>query len=184
MKKFLLIVCLALIGMSSFAQVVKPVKWLVSLQKSDEKATYPDQVVFSATIDEGWHLYGTNIPENGPLPTVFKFEKSEGVVLIGKPEPDKSSITKFDKSFNMELSFFETNVTFIQKIKVEDAAKFALDGYVEFMACDDERCIPPDDHTFELRLEQPAAMTETTKAPAKEKSETPWGFFWLAFLED
>lgn len=185
MKKFLLTVFIALITLSGFSQVVKPVKWQVALKKSTANIALPDQIVFKATIDKGWHLYSTDIPENGPLPTEFKIEKLEGGTLIGKPEADKVAVTKFDKSFNMDLSYFEESVTFIQKIKVDDATKFVVTGYVEFMACDDERCIPPDDHTFELQLEKPLTTTTTTespKVPAKEKSETPWGFFWLAFL--
>lgn len=182
MKRLLIFLTIVMSVSLAFAQVVKPIKWTVTLEKSTPELTVPDQVKLQASIDEGWHLYGTNLPEDGPLPTSITFEKLEGVELVGKPESIKKPISKFDSSFDMELTFFEHEAIFLQKIKITDPEKLLINGAIEFMACDDERCIPPDDYQFELKLETPVALKKNVDAQSTSESTTPWGFFWLAFL--
>lgn len=182
MKRLLIYFALLLFANIASAQVAKPVKWQVSLQKSVSDAELPDQIKIVATIEEGWHLYGTELPEDGPMATAITFDKIEGVTIDGKPISTEKPITKYDSSFDMELNFFENEVIFIQKIKITDENKFLLGGTIEFMACDDERCIPPDDYVFELKLEQPVPLKKNIDTESAPEATTPWAFFWLAFL--
>jgi thiol:disulfide interchange protein DsbD len=117
------------------------VKWTVSL---NDLPSTDKEIVLKATVDRGWHLYDQNLPEGGPVSTSIRFETVKGGILVGKPTPIENPMKVFDKHFDMELRWFSDAVTFVQKIKVTDPKRFIIKGEVEFMACNDETCIPPD----------------------------------------
>ncbi len=132
----------------NYAQILDPVKWSFSSQRisSDEF-----ELNFTAKIEKNWHLYSQYIPEGGPIPTTFTFEPSPNYKLIGKtiePKPHKM----FDRNFEMEVQYFDGQAVFKQRIKLLTQQSFNVRGTVEFMACDDSRCIPPVEVDFDFAL--------------------------------
>ena len=113
--------------------------------KSELKATEGSseaEIVFSATIDAGWHVYSTDLGGDGPIAATFNAVKMEGVETVGKLTPKGNVIKKYDEMFGMELKFFENAVTFIQKIRFTKP-EYAIDCYLEYGACNDRSCLPP-----------------------------------------
>ena len=146
MKKLISSIMLALIALVAQAQILTPVKWKIKL---DDKGGAPEkEIVFTATADKGWHLYDMNLPEGGPVSTSFTFETLTGAELIGQPVPSVKPTTVYDEQFAMNLRWYPGTVSFTQKLKVTDPAKFKAEGEVEFMACNDETCLPPDQIPF------------------------------------
>ena len=145
MKRFLCLWLLTLVAWVGQAQILTPVKWKIKL---DDSESVEKTLTFTATIDNGWHLYDMNLPEGGPVSTSFAFETVKGAKLIGEPIASKEATTVFDEQFNMNLRWFAKNVTFTQKIEVTDPKGLKLEGYVEFMACNDENCLPPEKEEF------------------------------------
>ena len=146
MKKLISSIMLALIALVAQAQILTPVKWKIKL---DDKGGAPEkEIVFTATADKGWHLYDMNLPEGGPVSTSFTFETLNGAELIGQPVPSVKPTTVYDEQFAMNLRGYPGTVSFTQKLKVTDPAKFKAEGEVEFMACNDETCLPPDQIPF------------------------------------
>lgn len=132
------------------AQVLKPVKWQIS-QKKISEGVY--DIICKATIDDNWHLYDTKLPEGGPLPTTFNMDEDEtsGIELVGEFKATTQAKTEHSAAFNMDLKYFVTTVTFVQRVKVTKP-KAKLVGYVEFMACTGGQCIPPAEADFNLEL--------------------------------
>lgn len=153
MKKFFVLaaVVTVMVG-AAVAQIMKPVKWEITLKKVSE-GVY--DVVCKATIDKGWHLYDTKLPEGGPLPTTFNVdeEESSNVELDGEFKATTEALTEQSEAFNMELKYFENTVTFVQRVKVTEGTGKIV-GYVEYMACSGGQCIPPAEEEFEFELEK------------------------------
>ena len=146
MTKLISSIMLALLALVAQAQILTPVKWKIKL---DDKGGAPEkEIVFTATADKGWHLYDMNLPEGGPVSTSFTFETLNGAELIGQPVPSVKPTTVYDEQFAMNLRWYPGTVSFTQKLKVTDPAKFKAEGEVEFMACNDETCLPPDQIPF------------------------------------
>ena len=113
--------------------------------KSELKATEGSseaEIVFSATIDAGWHVYSTDLGGDGPIAATFNAVKMEGVETVGKLTPKGNVIKKYDEMFGMELKFFENAVTFVQKIRFTKP-EYVIDCYLEYGACNDRSCLPP-----------------------------------------
>ncbi|MDR1330785.1 MAG: thioredoxin family protein [Tannerella sp.] len=123
------------------AQILTPVKWDIVLAGSEPAEV---DVLFTAVIDRGWHVYDMNLPTGGPISTSIAYERLQGAELIGEPQPSAPPATAYDKSFDMELRWYSDRITFTQKIRVTDPERFVLEGELEFMACNDEMCLPPD----------------------------------------
>ncbi len=139
MKKLFLILLLSL-SLNAFSQILDPVKWTTSVEKvSDSKY----KLITKATIESGWHLYSQNVPEDGPIPTTFLYgdEDDTAFKVIGNTSEDIGH-TVDDPVFNMKIKFFEESATFTQTIEVIDSIN-EVRGTVEFMVCDDTRCLPP-----------------------------------------
>lgn len=148
MKKLSLLVILAIMTISgAMAQIHNPVKWSVASKKLNSK----EAVVFiKATIQDGWHIYGLNVPEGGPISTVFTFDSSKDYTLNGKvaaPAPQ----SKYEKDFKMNVPYYPKEVTFQQKVKLVKG-QVAVKGTVEFMACDKAQCLPPDEYAFNIAI--------------------------------
>ena len=167
MKKFLCLWLLTLVACLGQAQILTPVKWKIKL---DDSESVEKTLTFTATIDNGWHLYDMNLPEGGPVSTSFAFETLEGAKLIGNPVASKEATTVFDEQFNMNLRWFAKNVSFTQKIEVTDPKGLKLEGYVEFMACNDENCLPPEKEEFSF--DKKNIDVEKTLAALAAKGET------------
>ena len=167
MKKIILILLLTL-GFTSYAQVFEPVKWTTSVEKVSETEY---NLVAKASIDRGWHLYSQNVPEDGPIPTSFSFEENEGYSLIGNVEEEEGH-TIDDPVFNMVIKFFEDSATFKQKIKITSTELTAIIGEVEFMVCDDSKCLPPTYIDLEFNFNNTAATKEISVASVTSEKES------------
>jgi thiol:disulfide interchange protein DsbD len=138
MKKTILL--LAYFGiLFGHAQVYNPVKWTTSVEKLSESEY---ALVSKATIEIGWHLYSQNVPEDGPIPTAFTYDDSEGgFKILGNTSEEKGK-TVDDPVFGMKIKYFEKSATFKQKVEVKENTS-TIKAFVEFMVCDDARCLPP-----------------------------------------
>jgi thiol:disulfide interchange protein DsbD len=144
-KIFTILMMFALVTMVVQGQIKTPAKWKINLMDSGA----PEKtIVFTVTLDEGWHLYDMNLPAGGPISTSFTFETLTGAELIGQPEPSTPPVSKYEEMFEMELRWYEGQVTFTQPIKVTDPRKFRIAGEVEYMTCDDVNCLPPERKSF------------------------------------
>ena len=169
MKKTFLLSCLLMVlGLTTaFAQIQDPVQFKTEWKKiSDTEA----QIVFTGTIDEGWHVYSTDLPEGGPISATFNTDKMEGIELDGKLMPEGKEIEAYDKVFEMNLRYFENKATFVQKLKIT-AATYFIEGYLQYGSCDDENCLPPTDVEFSFSGKGAAGAPAAT--PAEEKPATP-----------
>lgn len=171
-KKIHLLILFTLVTHVVFGQIFEPVTWSHEL-KITGKTT--GEIIHKATIEDKWHLYGMNIPKNGPRPTRIVYENLTNAEKDGDIIAKSKLLEVFDKSFDMNLSWYANEAIFVQKIKFKDAAQVKIEGYVEFMACDDERCLPPVQDEFSLgnvKVAQVASATKETIAtkPVELKS--------------
>ena len=170
MKRLTYICLLAFIALVTQAQILTPVKWKIKLD--DKNGAVEKEILFTATADKGWHLYDMNLPEGGPISTSFTFETLKGAKLVGQPTSSVTPTTVFDEQFQMNLRWYAGCVTFTQKLKVTDAAKFKAEGAVEFMACNDETCLPPDQIDFAFdKKDVHLSGAPATDTPAEEATE-------------
>jgi len=107
-------------------------------------------LIIHATIDEGYHLYSQKVPDDGPLPTIFIFDKSEDYKLIGTTTEEKGHVV-YDPVFELDIKYFNTKATFRQRIKVKNKNKLKINVEIEFMTCNDANCITGyDDVEFNI----------------------------------
>ena len=159
MKKALTTLVLLLAVMTVAAQMQDPVHVRSELKKiSDTEG----ELLFSATIDPGWHVYSTGLGNDGPISTTFHADKMEGAKTVGGLKFRGKELKMFDKMFDMELRYFEGSVTFVQKIQFTQP-KYDIKCYVEYGACNDQMCMPPS--TIEL------AATGEIKADKKKEED-------------
>ena len=172
MKKLFSTLMLVLVALTVQAQILQPVKWKIQLNDS---GSAEKEIVFTATADKGWHLYDQDLPEGGPVSTSFTFETLKGAELIGKPTSSVKPTTVYDELFAMNLRWYPGTVSFTQKFKVTDPAKFKAEGEVEFMACNDETCLPPDRVSFSFdkkNIKMTAAETVVEKPEVEQDDVT------------
>ena len=177
MKKLLFPLFLLLFAVAVQAQIQDPVKF-----KSELKTLAADEaeVVFTAAIDKGWHVYSTDLGDGGPISATFNVEKISGAEVAGKLKPVGKEISTFDKLFEMKVRYFENTAQFVQKLKLTGGA-YQLEGYLEYGACNDENCLPPTQVPFQFSgkaegaAKEAAAATVETKVeeqPAKQEAAT------------
>lgn len=177
MKKFTLLCLLAFIALNSFAQILDPVKWSFKTESISENEFH---LVFEAKLDEGWYVYAQEINGDGPIPTSISFDKNSNITLIGNPSETGDKIKEgMDEVFGIDIKKFGKRAIFKQKVKVANRAT-KVTGTLEYMTCDDERCLPPTEVSFsftfpkeELSEEQVAnnAENDTTTELAEVKPE-------------
>jgi hypothetical protein len=149
MKKFSLLFFSLIAGLTLFAQSNKQVKWVFTSKKIADK-TY--EVHMTATINGNFHMYAQNVGVEGPLPTAFAFTKNPLLQLDGKVKEMGKLVKKYESTWDGNVSYYEKSVNFIQTVKVKGAAKTNLAGKVEFMVCDDSRCLPPGEVEFSVNI--------------------------------
>jgi DsbC/DsbD-like thiol-disulfide interchange protein len=147
MKKIFFIALLLMItGNFVKAQILHPVTWSYAAKKINAK----EAVVFlKATIEDGWHIYSQNVGDGGPVKTSFDFKTAKGYTVEGKTSEPKA-VERFEKVFNMTVSYFEHEVVFQQKIKLKGNAPFNVSGTLHYMTCNDKQCLPPEDVDFNI----------------------------------
>lgn len=161
LKQTVFLVLLFIAGTAA-AQILEPVKWSFSHEKTADSQY---ELRFTATIDQGWNIYGTDLPDGGPIATSIEIKEGNGFRKVGSlryPKP----VEKFDPNFNMQLSMFSGSVTFRQTVEVTSERPVSISGEVGFMSCDDKSCLPPDyiDFSFELpgKTHAAASVSEST----------------------
>ena len=144
-KVFLLSLVLTIFSyVSAFAQIQDPVQFRSEWKTVSETEA---EIVFTGTIDAGWHVYSTDLGDGGPISATFNIDKMEGLELDGKLTPQGKEVENFDKLFEMKVRYFENKATFVQKLKITGANYF-IEGYLEYGACNDENCLPPTAVSF------------------------------------
>jgi thiol:disulfide interchange protein DsbD len=147
MKKLFLFTFCLLSFLSGFAQIENPVKWSFSSYSiSADKA----EVIIKADIQSGWHVYSQFIGDGGPLPTTFTFVPSKDYKLIGKVSESPKAISAFDNTFKMKIAWHEKQVIFKQLVLIKKAT--SVKGKLEFMVCNDQKCLPPEEVEFNIAV--------------------------------
>ncbi len=172
-RKVSLFLTLMILGCcSAFAQIITPLTWKMSLEMTGERE---GAMHFKASVQDGWHFYALQMPEDGPLPTQFEFERLDGVELVGSITPSRAATEEFDNVFNLNLGWWDGDITFTQKFKVTDkAGKYDIEGFVYYQACNEETCVMPTKEIFDFHSkgsattdakEEAAAPADTAAAP-------------------
>ncbi|MFO7851881.1 MAG: protein-disulfide reductase DsbD family protein [Bacteroidota bacterium] len=176
-----LFLSLLLFSISSYSQIYDPVDWSFSYE---EKGDNSYDLVFTATIEDGSHLYSMHLPDGGPIPTSFTFEESDNYEPVGETREMNEGEIVFDRAFEMEIKYFRGVAEFRQTAS-SNLDSFDVNGYITYMACDDERCSPPRDQEFKIsiaggdkELEQTATAINDT--PADKRGLI--GLFLVSFL--
>ena len=169
MKKLFSTLVLAIMALTVQAQILQPAKWKINLNDS---GSAEKEIVFTATLEKGWHLYDQDLPEGGPVSTSFTFETLKGAELVGKPVPSVKPTVVYDEQFAMNLRWFPGTVSFTQKIKVTEPTKFNVEGEVAFMVCNDETCLPPDRVSFTFDKKNIQMTTAENKTPEADTSDS------------
>ena len=167
MRKILSI-CLLLIAVVAQAQIQEPVKFKSELKTL---AAGEAEIVFTATIDKGWHVYSTDLGDGGPISATFNVEKISGATVVGKLQPKGKEIASYDKLFEMNVRYFESTAQFVQKLKLT-GGDYKIEGFLEFGACNDENCLPPTQVEFNFSGKAEAAKGAAATTPA-EKGTAP-----------
>ena len=167
MKKLLFPLFLLLFAVAVQAQIQDPVKF-----KSELKTLAADEaeVVFTAAIDKGWHVYSTDLGDGGPISATFNVEKISGAEVVGKLKPVGKEISTFDKLFEMKVRYFENTAQNVQQLKLT-GGDYQLEGNLEYGACNDENCLPPTQVPFQFSGRAEGAAKEAAAATTETKAE-------------
>ena len=165
-KRTVVAVLMTVVTIVAQAQMMNPVHFKSELK---ELKGGEGEIIFSATIDSGWHVYSTDLGNNGPISATFNPVKMEGVETVGKLKARGKEIKQFDKLFEMELRFFENSVTFVQKVKFTKP-EYDIDCYLEYGACNDQSCLPPSTFDFKTSGKSQVVEIKDEKKGQKEKT--------------
>jgi thiol:disulfide interchange protein DsbD len=147
MKKVYSFILVALVAIAAHAQMQDPVKVKAEFNKvSDTEA----EIVFSATIEQGWHVYSTDLGSGGPISATFNVENSKGIKPDGKLVAEGKEISTFDKMFEMTVRYFTGSAKFVQKLTLT-GGDYDIEGYLEYGACNDQNCLPPTQSPFRFK---------------------------------
>ena len=150
------------------AQIMEPVHFTSELKRGEDNKA---EIVFSALIDAGWHVYSTDLGSDGPIEASFNVVKMDGVELVGKLQPRGNVTSKYDQLFGMELKYFENKAQFVQKIKFTKA-DYSIDCYLEYGACSDEMCMPPS--TCEFRKSGKVELASPSEPSSPSSPSSPY----------
>ena len=161
-----------------FSQIEDPLQWSTSVEKVSDNEFI---LVSKATIEEGWHLYSQEVPEDGPIPTTFSFDTSnENFSLIGKTIEEKGH-TVDDPVFEMKIKFFENSTIFKQRVKTTSDIN-TINGVVEFMVCDDTKCLAPTEVDLVFILENETKVSAVSNTLKDDENESDTGLLTLFIL--
>ncbi len=172
MKKILFSLIVSFLAFAAYAQIQEPVKFKTELKNVSATEV---EIVFTASIEQGWHVYSTDLGDGGPISATFNTDKLTGAQLDGKLRPVGKEIASFDKLFEMDVRYFEHTAQFVQKLKLT-GGDYQVTGYLEYGACNDENCLPPTQVEFSfsgkaegasasVQAETPAEQADTAAAP-------------------
>ena len=151
------------------AQVADPVHFKTHLNTLQGDQA---EIVFSCTIDPGWHVYSTDIGDDGPIKATFNVDKMDGIELVGQLQPRGKVTEQYEEMFGCNLRFFENQGAFVQKIRFTKP-QYAIECYLEYGACNDQMCMPPSTVEFAKKGDAPVAAAQQEEKPAETKAEEP-----------
>jgi len=179
MRKLVIAILVSAASLILHSQVSDPVTWSFGYQKTGENRY---DIIMSATIEEGSHIYSINVPENGPIPTTFLFDTTSGDFSAeGKPFETIKPVEKFDEAFGFNINTFSDRAEFRQKI-VSDKPGFVVKGTVTYMSCTNTTCLPPKDVDFEVVIGQVRQEKPEASIAAAPGNTGLFRFFWISFL--
>jgi DsbC/DsbD-like thiol-disulfide interchange protein len=149
MKITLLSLLVLVCSAATFAQSNKEVKWSFTAKKIADKVY---EVHLSATVNGDFHIYAQNVGVDGPIPTSFTFTKNPLLLLDGKVKEVGKVVKKNEEVWGGVVNYYEKSVDFVQTVKVKGSAKTNLAGKIEYMVCDNEKCLPPAETTFSVAI--------------------------------
>jgi len=177
MKKFFSALLLCLFTILSYAQIVDPIHWSARVIETGEVDEEADAAIveleWTVSIDEGWHLYTQDIPEDGPVATEFSYAN---LVTIGNTTTDSPVLSSYDENFEMTLTYYEGTVVFRQRLLTQDPE--AVRASVTYMACNDEMCLPPT--TWDYTPEETTVVENETMSN-EETSGAQRSLWWIFF---
>lgn len=165
LKRIVLATLLLVLTASGFSQILEPVEWSFKKEKLSEDKLELQLIV---TAEAQWHLYAMDVPEGGPIPTSFSFDKNENYELIGDVE-EPTATEEYDENFDMTVKYHSGEVVFRQEVKVLTDKPFNITGSLEYMCCDDSRCLPPTTVDFEFPVNDGATQISSDKSEGKEE---------------
>ena len=170
-KNLFLLIAFFTVSIIAQAQILTPVKWTKSVKMTDDRNGV---ITFTATIDNGWHMYSNDSPADGPTPLSVKWKNTKGVKLVGRLTPSKAPTTIEDEAFMMKVRQWEGKVTLTQKFTVTED-KYNIDGDLQFMSCNDQTCTPPATESFSFTGKAGTPPKENTEEEAKsdDKAQDP-----------
>jgi DsbC/DsbD-like thiol-disulfide interchange protein len=169
---FMLLFSLA--SVSGQSNMPNPIKWSFT---SKDAGNGEVDLIFTGTIDEGWCTYSQKLENDmGPIPTSFTFKDGAHYKIVGEANESGERFTEYDKIFDMNLAKFKHTAVFTQRVKMSDYSK-PITGYVTYMTCNAEMCLPPKDVDFKIVVKRTFAQPKksTTSAKNKSKEETKKG---------
>jgi DsbC/DsbD-like thiol-disulfide interchange protein len=149
MKYFPTVLLLSCLWLPCVAQVHDPVKWKYEVVRTGKGEA---ALMFTASLEEGWHIYSQFIGEDGPLPTAFTFAPGNDYQRIEGVKEQSMPVKTYDETFMMDIAWFDRTAVFVQKVKLR-APSATIKGKIEFMACTGEMCLPPEEIDFVLNVE-------------------------------
>lgn len=176
-RLYTIILSLMLFAFGANAQMLEPIVWSSTIKMTSNNEGV---MTFKASIDDGWHLYSFDLPENGPNATKISFEKTSGIELLGEIVPSRQPIDTVDLVFNIRVGWWDADVEFSQKFKVLEEGKYDIAGEIYFQACNGETCIAPTTETFDFKEGQIQTTQDVTNVPqsqnvvVNESSSSSW----------
>ena len=148
MKKLTFLTLFVLTYFAAVAQIIEPITWSFDSKQNGRDV----ELIFKADIKPNWHLYDTYLPEGGPIATQVVFEDSTMFEFVGELQKEPQPVEKYDEIFMMNLRFFSNEATLTQKVRLKNDDPVVISGYVLFMGCDDEMCLPPNEAEFSFNF--------------------------------
>lgn len=170
------------------AQILNPTTWTFDSKQNGKEV----ELIFKATIEKGWHLYDTYLPEGGPIATTFTFEDSTLFEFSGDIRKNPAPEIHFDETFKMNVGYFSNEAVLTQKINLLSENAVTIKGFVTFMSCNDENCTPPEEVEFSFQFNQdnnlaqgentPAQAAEPKMVASSSGGQTMWLFILISVL--
>jgi thiol:disulfide interchange protein DsbD len=179
MKRIFIAIALLLPAVSLFGQINDPASWKFSYEKKDGNTW---ELVFKATIQEGWHIYSIDVPKNGPIATSFRFDTLTTWSFASKPFEVTKPEEKFDEAFGFKIKTFSREAEFRQKIS-SASGSFTVTGALTYAACNKSTCTPPQDVEFSFNIKEPVGETSVAVSPVNgDNNKGLLKFFLGAFI--
>ncbi len=149
MKKIIVVLLSFMFVCNAFSQTKNPVSFTYEAVKKNA-TTY--EIVITANLEKPWHLYSQNTDAGGPVPTKITFKPNPLLKLKGKPAEKGKLVKEKDKNFGVNVMYYGNKVQFVQTVTIKANTKTSISGTIDYMVCDDEKCLPPKKVSFEVKL--------------------------------